>query len=574
MSYLRYVIDGTVMVNEPLDWEKITITIEREKTIKGLFVNYIEQLTFVGDAYNYLLSIINTVGFCSTPSISITEMDSSTSVTLNGFSFTGLVVLSTAVLDRSRCTIKAGLQDNSLSGVLLQKKTFKLDIALNSKTLNGLTLAAPIVSIGMPAPVNNRYAISIFNLFQYILSYISDNQIVFVSDWFGTKNLLPKTTTYTAPSLGILDTLTVRASDLFDEPNGLFAPYSMGAIFSTTSLTGAQVAADIANGLTYNKDTNPLYGFDFSHALFGVSRTGADLTMINFDDFYFEANLFPFTNNGTVTQNYSDGGANVYLTSGEEMKAPAVGSNISLGKISFEDLFVEMNKLFNLEFQLYKEGGINYCRVEPQEYFFNASLSTTLNDVTNYKEKLARDLFYSSFDYKNGYRDETESIQRDASWTFNNCATQPFKCDLSFLYGQRAFENYAEMNTDDFFVFEVSGSSMNQYLLSKNNGTGVTIQQIVTSAVAIHQLVVKRHLSVLNGSATRGGHIIVSDSELLLAKEVDFEAPLDCESRKAITQGHLSYINYNNGMGVIESGWIKKIEIPFRGESKFNLYTA
>ena len=192
-QHLRFYLDGVKLADDPQDWEAATITLERDMQLNGIFTTYNEKLTYIGDGYDYLINLIDIQNFCGEVLLEIYEYIGDNRI-ITGFSFAGIIDLSDCDINRTRRNIKVGCLEDTM--VTKFKKYSTLIVPLNNtsnETLNGEAIS-PVGGQLLRLPNGiSIYPSGIFttdkigyvlysDAFQYILSYISDNQIVLDSD--------------------------------------------------------------------------------------------------------------------------------------------------------------------------------------------------------------------------------------------------------------------------------------------------------------------------------------------------------------------------------------------------------
>lgn len=197
---LRILFDGTEVVETPIGWQDIVSTIKRVKEINSLFITTDAQLTFRNDGYDYLMVKYNQ---SFTTSV-LVELQEYVAGTYQKF-FDGKIFLKSAVIDREQCTIQVDIEDNSFYAKIDNNKSIEV-FPFAEQTKNAASFPtdtayylAPcayqqiqlfdpndgsILPINAPAYSNAAY--TVFDLFEYLISFMTDNQIGFISPLFGT----------------------------------------------------------------------------------------------------------------------------------------------------------------------------------------------------------------------------------------------------------------------------------------------------------------------------------------------------------------------------------------------------
>lgn len=109
--------------------------------------------------------------------------------------------------------------------------------------------------------------------------------------------------------------------------------------------------------------------------------------------------LIDFMTDGTVgfaSHYFSEGGEgeSLAVTTGQLLRNNG-GSDVIFPDISFNDLFTEVNKKFNISFGVETVNGKRIIRIENKEYFYQNASALTLNNVPNIKEQIDTSTLYS-----------------------------------------------------------------------------------------------------------------------------------------------------------------------------------
>lgn len=196
---LRILFDGIEVVETPIGWQDIVSTIKRVKEINSLFITTDAPLTFRDDGYDYLMTKYNQ---SFTTSV-IVELQEYVAGTYQKF-FEGKIFLKSAVIDREQCTIQVDIEDNSFYAKIDNNKSIEV-FPFAEQTKNAASYPtdsayylAPCAfeqielfdpndgtSIGVHSPPYSSAAYTVFNLFEYLISFMTDNTMGFVSPLFG-----------------------------------------------------------------------------------------------------------------------------------------------------------------------------------------------------------------------------------------------------------------------------------------------------------------------------------------------------------------------------------------------------
>lgn len=170
-------LDGN-LVNDPvIGIEDFTLTLERTFDSDNIFREFSEStLTFTGDGYNYLCAQLKS-DYCAKVDLQVDIYGETI--------FEGQIVVSFGTANIKKGTFETQIVDTSYRGLIRER--VKNDVALNSVLTVGCEPLAPIPLISMPMRnVNNAFVrqaegFDVYEVFKFIVSYISDNQVAFQS---------------------------------------------------------------------------------------------------------------------------------------------------------------------------------------------------------------------------------------------------------------------------------------------------------------------------------------------------------------------------------------------------------
>ena len=101
--------------------------------------------------------------------------------------------------------------------------------------------------------------------------------------------------------------------------------------------------------------------------------------------------------------NYTDNIAIPTLISGWELR---IGDNERYPHLSFEELYQDMNKLYNIGFAVQNIAGRPTLRIERKDFFRQAVAATYMRDVMNPEQQAKRDTFYAKVMFGSARQDE------------------------------------------------------------------------------------------------------------------------------------------------------------------------
>lgn len=185
MNELIFILDGTQYPGAVVDDTKLKTTLQRDSKLGGFLESQDARIIFIRDAYDYLKAQFfdETNGFCILIDVEIQENCNGQIITL----YNGIIKTSDIEFNHKECTAKTKLFDNSFFALIDNNRSIEVDLASN-RTKNGDVITElDEYDVAMFDP-NNGAALAdckayrIFDLLQYVLSWISDNEITLVSD--------------------------------------------------------------------------------------------------------------------------------------------------------------------------------------------------------------------------------------------------------------------------------------------------------------------------------------------------------------------------------------------------------
>jgi hypothetical protein len=181
----RFYLDGNLLADEPTGWKELSTSLKLYDEIRGVLATQDVTLGFIGDGYNYLKSIFDSDQVCALAQIRI-------EYNCNGSFeevFRGAVFITSISFENNICKTK--LEDDSFFAKVNNNKSIKAYCTVaRSKNGTGITAVTPS-NVDMFNPCdctygNNRTAYKIFDCLKYIISFMTDGAVGFVSDEFGT----------------------------------------------------------------------------------------------------------------------------------------------------------------------------------------------------------------------------------------------------------------------------------------------------------------------------------------------------------------------------------------------------
>lgn len=186
---IKFTLDY-IEVDPALNWQDINFTIKTDKQY-NLFLQYQEYtLDFGGSGFAYLNDKIQNDSFCESIPCEIF----STCDKVDYLIFSGAILLTDCEVNERTCTVKCKVVDKSFFAKINNNKTIKT--ALDSgKTKNGDALAnCNQYTVDVYSVLNNNFKYEVecarvWDAFNYMISFMSDNTIGFRSDAFAYTGL-------------------------------------------------------------------------------------------------------------------------------------------------------------------------------------------------------------------------------------------------------------------------------------------------------------------------------------------------------------------------------------------------
>lgn len=412
----RFTLDDFVPVqDEPIGWEGAKIVIKRNDDFGGLFIEYVSELGFWGDGFQYIKSQIDAIGYCFTVKVSIEYQCTSDSAYENVF--TGYANISRSLVDNEKCTIKTMLEVDNIYADFLNSADRQIFLSAapiefpngNIATPNYRTISYHNVEDGTNAlddPTDNRMlAVNTIDALNYISSMITEGELPVVSEFFSSTQ--PKINIWrvelAGPTMKTGDVIFLTYKNMWGYSKTINIPYFGSEIITLTQLalacgdvsdlTGARGPATFCNyllhfGFAYGEidPTNSRRLLMYSWlpiTITSVVITGtAPVTAVSYSE----------------TQPYQAGGAGLCISTqlNETFNAKIWNfQSLTSAKLSFRQLWNELSALFNVGMQLEGVPGAYVLRVEPMDYFYLLDSQIRIENVRDIK---------TTFDYGANYK--------------------------------------------------------------------------------------------------------------------------------------------------------------------------
>ena len=186
---MTFFLDGA-QITPPTNWQEVASTIKRDNNL-NLFLLYQEyDLEFDADGYDYLIDKINNDSFCTQVTLDIYRDCGPTDQRLI---FSGILFISDCTVNERNCTVKCKVNDRSFFSKINNNKNIKTSLE-GAKTKMGEDILAieeydlEVYKVTNPGSLSrNVSSCRIEEAFRYMIDFMTDNTIGFVSDTFGAN---------------------------------------------------------------------------------------------------------------------------------------------------------------------------------------------------------------------------------------------------------------------------------------------------------------------------------------------------------------------------------------------------
>ena len=184
---MKFLLDD-LEFDSPKGWDEIETSIKRDYEYNSVLSNQDTEVTFTGDAYEYLSSKLNSDGFCT--KVKFVIQYSSDDITYKTL-LRGNLFLSDCEFNERTCEVTCKIEDNSYFAMINNNKSLETN-PLSAQSKNGVAIQAPpvyavdfldIITLGVSRNVN---CYRVYDLFKYLIDFMSDGKLQFKSDYLQT----------------------------------------------------------------------------------------------------------------------------------------------------------------------------------------------------------------------------------------------------------------------------------------------------------------------------------------------------------------------------------------------------
>lgn len=184
---MEFYLDGQ-LVDPATNWKDVSSTLRRDKDL-NLFLLYQEyDLTFADSGYDYLIGKINGPGFCTQVDVEIRKDCGDEMKVI----FRGILFIADCTVNEKTCTIKVKVNDRSFFSKINNNKNIKTAIDAPF-TKNQLPITPveiydlELFRVSNNTTVRTVEACRVEEAFRYLVEFMTDGDIGFVSDTFGAS---------------------------------------------------------------------------------------------------------------------------------------------------------------------------------------------------------------------------------------------------------------------------------------------------------------------------------------------------------------------------------------------------
>ena len=594
----RFLLDNTVVTN-PKGFDEAQIKIKRDDNLNALFYEYVTDLVFIGDGYDYLINKIESDGYCEDIYIRIEKSCSDNDGYYNLFE--GYIKLDESKVDEYVCEITVNAENNTLAQQIINFSENEFYIETNKGM--GWVVSPPTIQNTGFVQYNdistsfNANTYKVIDVFQFLIDCMTKgtNQITVVSDYFTVDTPLRQITTvkYNSPGqlLGV-GTNTIVYTNYFGEQITATAPQQATTVCALENLMyylrGDTTATDARNEYYENDFRKPQR----------ITSNGTDTLTIESDfpftiDNVYQGFNIPQNHTITTTQSVKDGMKYLALTNGALLR----GVSTLPPKLSFKKLFNELDSQFNLGMSIKNVNGIITMRIEPIIYFFGSSNSITIENVPNLTYELSKRFSINQL----SVGDSSDSKSRRADLNNNNtwfsgsnCQANKKDCkndfcvnwdDIITQLNQQLLAS--DLQTDKFdekiFLIECEKGSNDldaiQYIDKTTKFVcGLTeITGYVMNTHLTNYWKIRRWLFNCLGDMQWGSKLITNHNTYKPLKEYSFEYPLTFEQLQLLRDNETDFIIFGKDElpQNYKYGWVEDINYKIKtGLTSFKLIST
>lgn len=188
---IRYLLDGNIINESPDGWEKRKTSIKHDRVLKGRLISEDATLEWFADGYEYIKSVFdNDITGEIKIQIQIDLLETGTWVT----DYFGLLKMPDCQFNISPNYVKTAILDDSFYSRIANNRAIKTTVK-NTKSKNDVIIDLPdekLINFFRPVDgvygISGRKAYTIYQCFKYMIAFMSDDEVGFISETFNDDN--------------------------------------------------------------------------------------------------------------------------------------------------------------------------------------------------------------------------------------------------------------------------------------------------------------------------------------------------------------------------------------------------
>lgn len=599
MQY-KVILNGATLKNMPIGINKLESSFRRDIDLKGVFIEELLEIRFVGDGYCILENIQNSLIECEFPVIIYQICDGEEKLIFNGIADTFSIRLD--VFKKEAAIV---IKDNSPINRLLRYRE-SLYYSTSDTALDGITSITPPVThdidfknAQLDSPTSEWEDIPVYEameLLQGLLDWITPNSLtvesIFFNQIYTTEKTVPPSVsdannyrrvyeiTYsTTPSSLATTIISYRNFFGIKFTETIVGAGAAGSHLRNvwTSLLKFQSISNLGDRIVFGRRYDyQLWDFgqdDNVDTIFLRSFLDNEIISIVCD----EATVnFEFTSNPDFQ--YIDSGNNTCFLNGRMLRKSGNDNFI----ITFKSLIDELDKMYNILF-LIQDGQFI---IENYQSFQTNDIILTIDNVTELSVQGSLENIYSKISTGDEGGNNTQAFsKKDYLSTFcgvdKNYDSQT-ESTCSWVNIWDTIENPNEDNDDTMFIVQ-GNSDLDTSAMTFTEGTLLLSRQIATSDTSF--------CFILNGQIINGRRVIrhfpkflgdlsvspykkvVNTDESVLLKDISFNCVISRSNYQLIINNNLDNIKIKSKDSDYYIGIVQEINYNYTtGEARFLIF--
>lgn len=185
MDRFKIYLNGQLLESFPIGFEDFQVRIYRDRTLRGLLVEYPLSLTFIQDGYKILKDEIDANGFCGVFTFGVQELINGTYTNI----MAGSVFIQDVEFDYLRNEATTKIADNSYTSLIKHSKD--IDVYLQTLTSKNDVFIGALGTVDVDCHTDsgaytlaNRELYKLDELIDHVFDYITDQNLGTNSEWY------------------------------------------------------------------------------------------------------------------------------------------------------------------------------------------------------------------------------------------------------------------------------------------------------------------------------------------------------------------------------------------------------